>query len=168
MAANSNQQIVKDFANKKMTITRNFEADVETVWNMWTNAEMLDLWWAPRPWKAETKSQSFKPGGKWIYAMVGPEGERHWSVVQYTKIEKQKSFEGADAFSDENGNINNEMPQTTWKVNFDETANGTRVTINMTATETAHLEKLLEMGFEQGITMTMDYLDEYLKAHANA
>ncbi|HZY79367.1 MAG TPA: SRPBCC domain-containing protein [Cyclobacteriaceae bacterium] len=168
MAANSNQQVVKDLANNKLTLTRNFEADVETVWDMWTRSEMLDLWWAPRPWRAETKSQSFKPGGKWLYAMVSPEGERHWSCVEYTKIEKQKSFEGMDAFSDENGVINTEMPRTNWKVTFDATSKGTKITIVMTAAQGGHIEKLLEMGFEQGITMTMDYLDEYLKTHANA
>jgi PhnB protein len=168
MAANSNQQVVKDLANKRITITRNFEANVEMVWDMWTRAEMLDLWWAPKPWRAETKSQSFKPGGKWIYSMVGPEGERHWSFVEYGKIDRQKSFEGSDAFSDENGNINNEMPRTNWRVTFDKIANGTKVVIAITATESVHLEKLMEMGFEQGISMAMDYLDEYLKTHTNA
>lgn len=166
--ARDNQQVVKDLDNKKITLTRSFDADLETVWDMWTRAEMLDLWWAPKPWRAETKSQSFKPGGKWVYAMVGPEGERHWAIVEYTSIEKQKSFAGTDAFADENGNINMDMPRTTWKVSFEKTTKGTKVTAVITASDRVNLEKLMEMGFEEGISIAMDGLDEYLKTHAHA
>jgi uncharacterized protein YndB with AHSA1/START domain len=166
MAGNIDALVVKDLENKRIVVSRQFESDVETVWEMWTRPDLIDTWWAPKPWRAETKSQDFKPGGKWIYAMIGPEGERHWSSVEYTKVNEMKSFEGIDAFSDENGNKTVDLPQTKWKVEFQETPGGTRVTATLTADDKETLEKLLEMGFEQGFVMALSNLDEYLKAHA--
>ena len=54
--ATAETQVVKDLANKKMTITRYFDAEVELVWLAWTEHELLDQWWAPKPWRAETKT----------------------------------------------------------------------------------------------------------------
>lgn len=163
MVKNNEAQVVKDLSNRKITVTRHFDADVETVWEFWTTPELLDTWWAPKPWKAETKSLDFKPGGKWIYAMVGPNNERHGALVEYTKIDKLKSFEGTDAFADEHGNKTADLPQTSWKVEFQKVSGGTKVTASITAADRGALEKLLEMGFETGFTMALDNLEEELR-----
>ncbi|HMJ70879.1 MAG TPA: SRPBCC domain-containing protein [Cyclobacteriaceae bacterium] len=165
MVKNHEAEVVKDLENKKITVTRQFDADVETVWDMWTKSERLDLWWAPKPWRAETKSMSFEPNGKWLYAMIGPKGERQWAMVEYKKIDRLKSFEVADSFSDDKGNKNTELPQTNWKVDFKKTTGGTTVTTIVSAKDKASLEKLLETGFEQGFVMALGNLDEYLQDH---
>src|SRR4051812_18737056 len=109
----------KDLANKKITVTKSLNAPAQTVWEAWTTKEILDQWWAPKPWKAETKSLDFKEGGSWLYAMVGPENERHYARVDYKKIENGKSFEQQDSFTNEEGVIDATMPATTtWKVEF--------------------------------------------------
>ena len=57
-----------DFAvNKKnntITIKRYFNAQLSLVWDAFTVAEILDKWWAPKPWKSKTKSMNFSEGGK--------------------------------------------------------------------------------------------------------
>jgi len=58
-------EILKDLTNRKLNVTRAFSAPVEKVWRAWTEAEQLDKWWAPRPWKAITKTMDFTPGGFW-------------------------------------------------------------------------------------------------------
>ena len=85
--ANNPLEIVKDVTNKKITVTRSFDATQEQVWQAWTEQEYLDQWWAPNPWKAETKSIEFKEGGRWLYAMVGPDNSRHWARVDFLKID---------------------------------------------------------------------------------
>ena len=57
--------------NKTIAIQREFDADPQLVWSAWTTAELLDQWWGPRPWRAETKKMDFREGGHWLYAMVG-------------------------------------------------------------------------------------------------
>ncbi|MFD2144274.1 SRPBCC domain-containing protein [Mucilaginibacter antarcticus] len=66
-------EITEDLANKKLNVTRTFNAPIDQVWKAWTDDTLLDKWWAPRPWKAETKSMNFTEGGTWLYSMVGPE-----------------------------------------------------------------------------------------------
>src|SRR5690606_24689155 len=92
--------------NKTIHVTREFDANLELVWEAWTNPEILDQWWAPKPWRTETKSMDFREGGHWLYAMVGPKGEKHWNMAQYISIENEKYFKAKDGFCDENGNIN--------------------------------------------------------------
>ena len=55
--------MVKDLPNKKITVTRHFNAPLDQVWKAWTESELLDQWWAPKPFKAETKFMDFKVGG---------------------------------------------------------------------------------------------------------
>ncbi len=61
MIANKQTQVTKDVANKKIVVVREFDAPLEEVWKAWTEKELLDQWWAPRPWKAKTKNYGF-PG----------------------------------------------------------------------------------------------------------
>lgn len=162
MSTNKQAQFNNDLSNKKIQVVKEFEAPVARVWSAWTESELLDQWWAPKPWKAETKEMDFTEGGRWYYFMVGPEGERHGAVVNYKKIVPEKSFTGEDAFTDENGNVNKEMPVMQWLVQFAPVADGTKVTIDITADSQESLETLLKMGFQEGFTMGLSNLDELL------
>ena len=106
----------------------------------------------------------FREGGRWVYAMVGPEGEKHWAMAEYHKIVPQKSYEGLDAFADEAGNISTEFPRMKWKVSFKPSPEGTKVEIEITFSSKADMEKIIEMGFQEGFTAAHDNLDELLAA----
>jgi uncharacterized protein YndB with AHSA1/START domain len=151
-----------DKENKTITVKREFAADVSLVWDAYTKSEILDQWWAPRPWKAKTKKMDFREGGSWHYAMVGPEGEEHWAVANYTNIQPQKKFTGLDAFADADGNINKEMPQSKWDVTFSSKGESTLVEFRISYDDLVQLEKTLEMGFKEGLAMAMENLDELL------
>lgn len=149
--------------NKTIEVKREFAAGRSLVWDAYTKPEILDQWWGPKPWKAKTKSMDFKVGGRWLYAMVGPEGETHWSIADYTKIQPKELFAVSDAFTDENGTVNAEMPQSKWEVSFDDKGEElTEVTIHITYRDLNHLEETIKMGFKEGLSMGMDQLDELL------
>jgi len=73
----------KDLAAKKFHVVREFNAPVETVWKAWTDPDILEKWWGPKPWVAKTKTMDFTVGGAWLYYMEGPEGQKFWSHVKY-------------------------------------------------------------------------------------
>ncbi len=162
MIAQKQTQVTKDLANKKLFIGRAFDASLANVWKAWTEKHLLDQWWAPKPWKAETKKMDFREGGTWLYCMVGPEGEAQWCLVNYKTINKHSSFTGLDAFCDENGNVNQDFPTMNWKVDFSKSDSGTDVRVEVTFSTEADLEKILEMGFEEGFTSALGNLDELL------
>lgn len=152
----------KDITNKKIDVAREFVAPVEKIWQAWTDPKLLDQWWAPKPWKAVTKTKNFKEGGYWLYSMEGPAGEKHWSRADYKKISPFKFFTAQDAFCDEHGTINPNFPRMDWTVEFSATATGTKVEVHITFPNEKDLQGIIEMGFEQGFTMAMDNLDGLL------
>jgi uncharacterized protein YndB with AHSA1/START domain len=152
----------KDLTNKKIRVTREFEAPVENVWRAWTESKLLDQWWAPKPWKANTMSMDFRNGGTWLYYMEGPEGERHYCRADYKSVVPNKSYEGLDAFCDEKGNINTEFPRMIWKVLFNKADSATKVDVEITFNSVEDLEKIIEMGFQEGFAAAHNNLDELL------
>jgi len=153
---------VVDKENNKVRVTREFAAPLSKVWAAWTQSELLDQWWAPKPWKAKTKTMDFKEGGHWLYAMVGPEGEEHWCRADFKSVLPMKSFKGVDAFCDPQGKINTDFPIVYWYCNFSEAKNKTIVNIEIDFDSLADLEKYIEMGFKEGFTKALGNLDELL------
>ncbi len=148
--------------NNTIHIKREFNASLELVWQAWTTPELLDQWWGPKPWRAETKIFDFRVGGFWLYAMVSPEGEKHWSKSDFISIDKKKSFSLKGGFSDENGVVNPALPQNLWENNFTPIDNKVRIDILLTYDTLADLENEIEMGFKEGITVDFQQLDELL------
>ncbi len=155
---------VVDKENRRVKVVREFNAPLAKVWAAWTQKDLLDEWWAPKPWKTKTKTMDLKEGGNWLYSMVGPEGEEHFCRVDYKSVTPMKSFKGLDAFCDANGNINKELPASLWTCEFSEAGSKTTVTIEMECETLADLEKYIEMGFKEGFTMALGNLDELLTA----
>lgn len=146
--------------NKTLNVTREFAADKNLVWSAWTEKEILDQWWAPKPWKTDTKSMDFREGGRWLYAMCGPEGEEHWSFSDFTSVSPKDNYQFSDGFCDSEGNMNHEMPTSDWSISFKKSGNSTIVDVKITYGSLKDLEGFIEMGFKEGFTMAMENLDE--------
>lgn len=163
-----NSNLLFDFIVDKETQTvnvkREFNADLALVWDAWTKPELLDQWWAPKPYQNKTKSMDFKEGGTWLYCMISPENEIHWCKNDYVKIELYKSYTGLDAFCDENGIINTEMPRTEWTNVFTKENDKTLVNISAKYNSLADLEMVIQMGFKEGFTMGLNQLDALLSS----
>lgn len=144
-------------------IVSKFAANIQSVWNAWAKSENLDKWWAPKPYHVETKTFDFKEGGRWLYAMVGPENDKHWSKIDYKKIKPLKEISCLDTFCDENGIIDTKLPQSLWTNFFTENNGITNINATLQLDSLANLEILIKMGFEEGIKMTFNNLNELLK-----
>lgn len=154
---------VVDKENRKVKVTREFAANLGLVWDAWTKAELLDQWWAPKPYRNETKSMDFRDGGVWLYRMISPEGEGHWNRADYEGIIRQSKFSYMDAFCDENGVISTEVPRSFWTNVFAGNDDATTVDITISYDTLDDLEKIIEMGFKEGFTMGLGNLDELLE-----
>ena len=145
-----------DKASKTVFVNREFDADLSLVWDAFTKQEILDQWWAPKPWASKTKFMNFEVGGKRFYAMVGPEGQEHWSLQQFTSISPKTNFKMSNAFADKDANP--DLPGSDWDLNFSEQNGTTKVSITIKNESLARMEQMIEMGFQGGFTMTLDYL----------
>lgn len=149
-----------DKTAKKVFIDREFNAELPLVWDAFTKKELLDQWVAPKPWTSKTKYMNFEVGGKRFYAMVSPEGQAHWSIQEYTSITPKTNFKMNNAFADENENP--ELPGSNWDYNFSEHDGVTKVSITIYNDSLARLEKMIEMGFKEGFTASVDNLEKLL------
>ncbi|WP_343697213.1 SRPBCC domain-containing protein [Flavobacterium sp.] len=149
-----------DKENKTVHIKREFDASLADVWSAWTEPEILDQWWAPAPFKSETTSMEFKEGGKRLYAMVTPEGDKRWSFFEYTSISPKTNFKHSATFCDAEGNPNSIFGSSYWDLTFSEKGDLTVVDIAIKRDSLEELEKIIEMGFKEGITATMQILDK--------
>ncbi|CAA7385926.1 SRPBCC family protein [Chryseobacterium fistulae] len=152
----------KDFDSNSVYVMKIYNTEVSKVWEYFTKSELLDQWWAPKPWKCETTKQDFKKGGVWLYSMVGPNGERHYAQVKYGEISEHRSFDGVDAFCDESGTINENFPQAKWLMGFTGVEEGTKVTVNIHFPTVEDMKKQVEMGFEEGFKMGLNQLEGIL------
>ena len=150
-----------DKTAKTVVIKREFDADLSLVWDAFTKQEILDQWWAPKPWSSKTKFMDFKVGGRRFYAMVSPEGqEQRWAIQRYTSISPKTNFKFSNAFADKDENP--ELPGSDWDFTFSEQNGTTTVRITIYNESLARMEKMIEMGFKEGFTSTLNYLDELL------
>ena len=151
-----------DKAIQTVFIDKEFAAELPLVWDAFTKKEILDQWWAPQPWKSVTKHMEFKVGGRRFYAMVSPEGQEHWSLQQYTSISPKTNFKMFNAFSDKDENP--QLPGSNWDLSFSEENEVTKVSISIHNDSITRMEQMIEMGFKEGFTATLTYLEKVLKS----
>ena len=149
-----------DKATKTVYINRAFTAELSLVWDAFTKKEILDQWWAPKPWVSKSKFMDFKVGGRRFYAMLSPEGQEHWSIQKYTAISPTTNFKMFNAFADKDENP--ELPGSDWDLYFSEQKGITKVSITIKNECLKRMEKMIEMGFQDGFTMTLNYLENLL------
>jgi len=149
-----------DKSTKTVFINREFDADLSLVWDAFTKQEILDQWWAPKPWASKTKVMNFEVGGRRFYAMVSPEGQERWSIQKYISISPKTNFKMLNAFADKDENP--ELPGSEWDLNFSEQNETTKVSVTIYNESLARMEKMIEMGFKEGFSMTLKTLEELL------
>jgi uncharacterized protein YndB with AHSA1/START domain len=149
-----------DFRVDKQTNTvlveKEFAAELSLVWDAFTTKEMLDQWWAPKPYESKTKKMEFKVGGRRFYAMVSPEGYEGWQIQEYTSISPKTNFKFVSVFADKDENPH--WPGSNWDLNFNEVNGITKVSISIYNESLERMEKMIEMGFKEGFTMTLNEL----------
>ena len=149
--------------DKAIYITREFDAALPLVWDAFTTPEILDQWGAVPPWVTETIYMKFEVGGRRFYKMTNEEGQAFYSVHDFTSITPKTNFQFISGMCDKDENINLAFYGAENNLDFSE-ANGIttfKMTIKYDSVET--LEMMVNGGFREGFTMTLNYLEELLK-----
>lgn len=148
-------------STKTVFIDREFNAELSLVWDAFTKQEILDQWWAPQPYLSKTVKMEFKVGGRRFYAMVSPEGvEMGWHIQEYTSISPKTNFKFFSVFADKDENPF--LPGSNWDFNFSEQNGITKVSIIIHNDSLERMEKMIEMGFKEGFTATLNELENLL------
>ncbi len=151
-----------DKSTNTVLVDREFDAEISLVWDAFTKQEILDQWWAPKPYESKTIKMDFKVGGRRFYAMISPEGQEiGWHIQDYTSISPKTNFKYLSVFADKDENPH--LPGSNWDLNFSEENNITKVSISIYNESLERMEQMLEMGFKEGFTATLNELAILLK-----
>jgi len=151
-----------------MSITAEFDAPMQAVWQMWENPRRLERWWGPPTFPATVVDFDFTTGGNVSYFMTSPEGDRHHGWWRILAIEPPRRLEFEDGFSDDGGVPNPEMPVTRTRVSLDEQSGSTRMTIETNFPNREAMDQMVEMGMEEGMSAALGQIDELLQQEAAA
>lgn len=159
----------KDPEARTMTITSEFAAPIDRVWEMWANPRLLERWWGPPTYPATVVDHDLSPGGRVNYYMTGPEGDQPRGWWRVLSVDPPRRVEFEDGFADDAGKPNPNMPVTVIRVALDEQASGrTRMTIASEFPSREAMEQLVSMGMEEGMTAALGQIDELLRAGATS
>lgn len=152
-----------------LTIVTQFAAPPTRVWQIWSDPRQLERWWGPPTWPATFEVHDLVVGGVSRYRMTetqgdGSAGEQSCGLWRILTVQKPELLEFEDAFADDAGQPNLEMPTMHARVTLTAVPDGTQMTITSTFVDLAQMEQLAEMGMVEGMTAALSQVDQILTA----
>ncbi|MDH2445002.1 SRPBCC domain-containing protein [Amnibacterium sp. CER49] len=154
--------VEKDLDQQTMTVTAEFAADVARVWALYADPRRLERHWGPPGWPATFVRHELVPGARSHYFMTGPDGERAHGMWIVREVDEPRSFTVDDAFADDSGEPDPAMGFTRMHAEFEPAGERTRVRFVSTFESVEQLQKMLDMGMEEGLKQAMGQIDALL------
>jgi uncharacterized protein YndB with AHSA1/START domain len=154
--------VEKDPDNLTMTLVADFAAPAERVWQLWEDPRQLERWWGPPTYPASFTRHDLSPGAEVRYFMTGPGGDRHHGWWRIEAVQPPRSLRFSNGFADEQGDPSPEMPVTSVEMTLADHDGGTRMSLRTAFSSREQMEKLLEMGMDQGLREAVGQIDALL------
>ncbi|MDJ0335912.1 SRPBCC domain-containing protein [Salinibacterium sp. G-O1] len=145
-----------------LTFTSHFDAAVERVWQVWEDPRQLERWWGPPDYPATFQQHDFVEGGKSLYFMTSPEGQKMWGWWTVTATDAPSHLEFDDGFADPDGSPNDQIPPTHMSVTLEPFDGGTRMTAVTQFASEDQLNQMIDMGIEEGMIMAQGQIEAIL------
>jgi uncharacterized protein YndB with AHSA1/START domain len=153
-----------DLDTLTLTITAEFAAPVERVWQVYADPRQLERVWGPPSYPATVVDHDLRPGGRVTYYMTGPEGDKFAGYWQITALDEPTSLSFDDGFADLDFNPNPDLPVSRNVYTFTAHDGGTRAVFVSTYASAEALQKVLDMGIVEGATSAINQIDGLLAA----
>jgi uncharacterized protein YndB with AHSA1/START domain len=151
-----------DYDNLTLTLTADFAAPIDQVWELWSDPRKLERWWGPPSYPATLEKHDLIPGGEVTYFMTGPEGDTHHGIWRVTAVDPPASLEFTDAFADSCGAPVADMPVSRITVLLAERDGGTRMEMRAAFESRDDMESLLKTGMAEGLRQAVGQMDALL------
>lgn len=152
----------RDLDALTMTITAEFDAGAERIWELWSDPRQLERWWGPPSYPATFVDHDLSPGGRAAYFMTSPEGKRYYGWWRVEEADPPGRLRFEDGFADAEGKPNPELPTTVATVTIAEADGATTMRIESKFGSREGMEQTIEMGMEQGMVEALGQIDALL------
>src|SRR4051812_44423171 len=153
-----------DLESLALTITADFAAPVERIWQVYADPRQLEKVWGPPTYPATVVDHELTPGGRVTYYMTGPTGDKHAGYWLVTAVDKPRTFSFEDGFADLDFNPIPEMPVGTNVFTFTEHNGATHATYVSKYESAEALKKVLDMGIVEGATLAINQIDDLVSS----
>lgn len=143
-------------AERTMVLQRLVKAPRPIVWGAWMNPNTLPQWWGPDGYSCRTARIDLKPGGEWVFDMIGPDGTVYPNHHLYHEIRPQERL-GYTLLWGENGPKHADA----WAT-FEDTDEGTLVTLGMAFTSAAEFQNAKGFGAVELGLQTLGKLERFI------
>ncbi|MBA2265104.1 MAG: SRPBCC domain-containing protein [Chloroflexi bacterium] len=160
-------EVRKNADDLTMTLTAEFDASPERVWQLWADPRQLERWWGPPTYPATVDSHDLRSGGRVEYHMTGPEGDQPRGYWEIAEADAPRSLTFHDGFANDDGTPNTDLPSNESRVRIEAIGDGrTRMSIDSIFPSNEAMEQLLAMGMEDGLTQAVGQIDAILAEDA--
>lgn len=147
-----------EVAGRTMVLQRAIKAPRGVVWRAWMNPETLPLWWGPDGFSCKTHRIDLRPGGEWLFDMIGPDGTVYPNHHRYGDIRPEDRF-GYTLLWGEDGPKHADA----W-ASFDDIGGETRVTLGMVFATAAEYQTARGFGAVELGQQTLGKLARFVGA----
>ena len=145
-----------------LTLQRVIDAPADKLWRCWTEPELLNQWFCPKPWYVTDSRIDLKPGGESFNVMNGPDGERFENTGVYLEVVPLRRLVFTDAFLP--GWVPSGRPFMVGEVIFQDLGDGrTDYTARAMHWNEETRKEHETMGFHEGWGKAADQLEELAK-----
>ncbi len=150
-----------------LTLTAEFDASPERVWQLWADPRQLERWWGPPTYPATFTEHDLSPGSRVAYHMTGPEGDQPHGWWEIVHADAPHSLVFRDGFAHDDGTPNIDLPTMEARVTIANLGDGrTRMEIKSLFPSTEAMEQILAMGMEEGLKQAVGQIDAILAEDA--
>lgn len=150
--------------NREIVITRIFNAPRKLVFEVWTQPEHVAQWWGPKGFTTRVTEIDLRPGGKWRYVMISPDGKEYPAKGVFREIVPPERIVTTDEFDEGFEKVmNTDLPKgIVMTAVFDDLIDKTKLTLRIMHESVEERRKHEEMGVVAGWNSSLDCMDEYL------
>lgn len=144
--------------DRTMVLERVIAAPLAAVWAAWSDPAALPRWWGPDGYSCRTRRIDLRPGGEWVFDMIGPDGRVWPNHHLYTRFEPETAI-GYTLLRGEHGPLHADAT-----ARFEDLGDRTRVTLTMIFVSAEEYETARGFGAVELGLQTLGKLAAYVGA----
>lgn len=142
-------------ADREIRMSRLLNAEVELVWEVWTDPEHIKNWWGPNGFSNTISKMDITPGGEWNLILHGPDGTdfKNKNIFKEIIIHKKLVYE----------HVSN--PKFTATIEFEAQGEKTLLNWHMLFESKKQFDEVVRtFKADEGLKQNIEKLDAYLSA----
>lgn len=158
--------VVKDIEHRTLTITAEFAAPIERVWGLYADPRQLEKVWGPPGMPARFVEHHLVPGGRCTYVMTALGGQEYAGWWQISEVDEPNGFTFDEGYADADLSPDPDLPISRNVYSFASIHGGTRAVYVITFDSVGDLQKVIDMGTDEGMRAAIGQIDAYLTTAA--